>query len=63
MLWGGIILRHLAKDLNLIFITRMNVFPFQVHDPSCGMAGNGSRSESVSGLTMKSQLQITGKCI
>ncbi|KAH0619056.1 hypothetical protein JD844_018680 [Phrynosoma platyrhinos] len=27
--------------------------------PFCGMAGNGSRSESVSGLSMKSQLQIT----
>ncbi|KAJ6661093.1 hypothetical protein lerEdw1_016894, partial [Lerista edwardsae] len=31
----------------------------QVHDPSCGMAGNGSRSESVSSPAMKSQLQIT----
>lgn len=35
----------------------------QVHESSCGMAGNGSRSESVSGLAMKSQLQVTGKCL
>ncbi|KAF7238932.1 hypothetical protein EYD10_14331 [Varanus komodoensis] len=31
----------------------------QVHVPSCGMAGNGSKSESVNGLPVKSQLQVT----
>ncbi|KAG8131850.1 hypothetical protein E2320_009754 [Naja naja] len=31
----------------------------QVHVPSYDMAGNGSKSECIGGLTMKSQLQVT----